>query len=377
MEQSSGHTKNKKWNLFVSGGYFDYQTFFITLLIIAFGTMMVYSSSGFAEVLYGYEKGYYMSRQLLFAFAGIVIMIGVSHVNYRFYEVAASAFMMIILPVLLLVALSGSDANGSTRWLAIGGVSIQPSEFAKPVIAIYMSMQCTRYKSYLNDLKKIARLCFWPLVAIVIIAIENLSTAIICFAIMGVILFVCLPDLKHLIAPAAVGVIGVIIAIVARGYRSGRISGWLNSDVADMPYQTKHSLYAIGSGGLFGKGLGESMQKLGFLPEAHTDMIFSIICEELGLFGALGVIALFVLLLINIRRIANNSSDRFGGLLATGILAHIATQSLINLAVATNTIPNTGVPLPFISYGGTALICLSIEMGIILGISRMAQPIKK
>ena len=204
-----------------------------------------------------------------------------------------------------------------------------------------------------------------------VVAIGNLSTAIIIFGIAFCMLFVANPKYKPFFVLAGIGVVGVVGLIALEGYRGNRVDAWLHPETAgDKGYQTMQGLYAIGSGKLFGKGLGESLQKLGNVPESQNDMIFTIICEELGLFGAVCVILLFVLLLWRMMVIANNAKDLYGALIVTGIMSHIAIQVILNIAVVTNTIPNTGVILPFISYGGTSIVFLMGEMGLALSVSK-------
>lgn len=207
-----------------------------------------------------------------------------------------------------------------------------------------------------------------PIVAVV--AYNNLSTAIIILGIAVCMLFVASPKYSHFVLMAvAVGVVGVVF-ISFEAYRMDRIKIWLNPEAYEKGYQTLQGLYAIGSGGLFGKGLGESMQKLGFIPEAQNDMIFSVICEELGLFGAVCVILLFLLMIWRFMIIANNASDLYGALVVVGIMAHLSIQVILNIAVVTNTIPNTGISLPFISYGGTSVLFLLAEMGLALSVAK-------
>jgi cell division protein FtsW len=209
----------------------------------------------------------------------------------------------------------------------------------------------------------------------VLIAVNNLSTAIIVMGIAIGMIFVASPKYMQFIVVGLTGVAGIVVFLLlpSAGYRSDRVQMWLHPENYTKGYQTLQGLYAIGSGGLFGKGLGNSMQKLGFVPEAPNDMIFSIICEELGLFGAVCVILLFLLLLWRFMVIANNARDLYGALLVTGILSHIAIQVVLNIAVVTNSIPNTGVTLPFISYGGTSVVFLMAEMGLALSVSRGIQ----
>ena len=210
---------------------------------------------------------------------------------------------------------------------------------------------------------------------------DNLSSAIIIFGIAGLMLFVASPDYKRFVIIGIIGAAGaaLIVFLIANagdtegmGFRSARILAWLDpgSDPSDKGFQTLQALYAIGSGGIFGKGLGQSMQKLGYLPEEQNDMIFAVICEELGLFGAIAVILIFILLIWRFMVIANNAPDLFGALLVVGVMGHIAIQVILNIAVVTNTIPNTGISLPFISYGGTSVLFLLIEMGLVMSVAR-------
>ena len=205
---------------------------------------------------------------------------------------------------------------------------------------------------------------------IVIVGIENLSTCIILLAIFFYYDFVATPLLVPFVVIGLIGVAGAGGLLLTQGYRMERITVWLDPAASEKGHQTIQGLYAIGSGGLFGKGLGQSMQKLGFLPEANNDMIFSVICEELGLFGALCVLALFFALIWRFMVIAVNAPDLYGSMIVVGVIAHIGIQVFINIAVATNTIPNTGIPLPFISYGGSSLVFMLLEMGLVLSVSR-------
>ena len=220
-----------------------------------------------------------------------------------------------------------------------------------------------------------------PICAMVWQITENLSSAIIIFGIAALMLFVSTPDYKRFILLALAGLAVCALAVFlivsadssdSLGVRGTRILAWLDPEAyaSGKGFQTLQALYAIGSGGILGKGLGQSMQKLGFLPEAQNDMIFSIICEELGLFGAISILIMFILLIWRFMVIANNAPDLFGALLVVGVMGHIAIQVILNVAVVTNTIPNTGISLPFISYGGSAVMFLLIEIGIVLSVGR-------
>lgn len=373
-ERKKSRTINNSF--WVKGGYLDYQVVFIMFVIVLFGIIMVYSSSSYKAVSYGLSSTYFAKRQAIFAIAGFVLMWIVSHINYRYLQ--RMSMLLIYLGIFLsgIVLVIGTATNGATRWIPIGPIQFQPSEIVKPAIIIYMAHVCVAQSRLLNTIPGIIKMCIWPVVSIVLIAKENLSTAIVCFAVMVIIMFVASPKFWNLVALGIAGVAAAAVAVVAVGYRGDRFDAWLHPETSENGFQTIQSLYAIGSGGLFGRGLGQSIQKMGFLPESHNDMIFSVICEELGLFGAIGVILLFVMLLVRFRYIANNSPDSFGGLLITGVLTHVAVQVIINVGVVTNTIPNTGVTLPFISYGGTSLVFMMIEVGMVLAVSRQMRPIE-
>ncbi len=376
MQTQSERKKRRTLNnsFWVKGGYLDYQVVFIMFVIVLFGIIMVYSSSSYKAVTYGLSSTYFAKRQAIFAVVGFVGMWVVSHINYHYFQKMSMLLIYIGIFLSGIVLVIGTATNGATRWIPIGPIQFQPSEIVKPAIIIYMAHICVAQSRLLNTIPGIIKMCIWPVISIVLIAKENLSTAIVCFAVMVIIMFVASPKFWNLVLLGVIGIAAAAVAVVAVGYRGDRFDAWLHPETSENGFQTIQSLYAIGSGGLFGRGLGQSIQKMGFLPESHNDMIFSVICEELGLFGAIGVILLFVILLLRFRYIANNSPDSFGGLLVTGVLTHVAVQVIINIGVVTNTIPNTGVTLPFISYGGTSLVFMMLEVGIVLGVSRQMRP---
>jgi cell division protein FtsW len=232
-------------------------------------------------------------------------------------------------------------------------------------------MVLEKIRGKMADFKTLVKIMVMIMPLIIVVALNNLSTALIIFGIAVCMLFVASPKYAQFFIVGGAGAAFAVFFIVFAGYRGDRITAWLDPENAgDAGYQTMQGLYAIGSGKLFGKGLGQSLQKLGNVPEAQNDMIFSIICEELGLFGAVSVILLFVLLLWRMMVIANNAKDLYGSLIVVGIMSHIAIQAILNIGVVTATIPNTGVILPFISYGGTSLVFLMAEMGLALNVSK-------
>ena len=366
-------TKRRKSKFFIGSGYLDYQSVFLILTLLMFGLVMVYSSSSYRATMNGLESTYYFKRQLMAIALGLFAMWAVSHVNYRKLAPFSKIFLMVSTALVLYTKFFGVNVNGSSRWIKIGPIQFQPSEIAKIAIIVYVSHVCVVYSRNLSSLPELIKLIILPAACAVVIAIENLSSAIICILILGAIIYVACPNFRNILVLMIAGVVFVYIFIAFVGYRGDRIEAWKNPETSENGFQTMQSLYAIGSGGLFGRGLGNSIQKMGFLPESHNDMIFSVICEELGIVGAFGVIILFIMLLINFKRIADNSPDSFGGFIVTGVMTHIAVQTLVNIAVVTNSIPNTGVTLPFVSYGGTSIAILLAEMGLVLSVSRQTK----
>lgn len=365
--------------------FFDYTLLFIVLFLLGFGMIMVYSTSSYEASLSAklkYDEAYYLKHQAFAAVVGLAAMIVVANIPYHFWERFAvlGYFVSAILIALVLTPL-GIEANGARRWLNLG-LSVQPAEIAKLCMILFLA-------SFICKMGKGIRTGrgFWlvlmipvPICLMVWKITNNMSSAIIIFGIALLMLFVASPDYKRFVLMGAAGVAAVaaLVFVIIQmehsdlGFRGGRILAWLNPEAyaSGTGFQTLQALYAIGSGGIFGKGLGQSMQKLGFLPEAQNDMIFSIICEELGLFGGIAVILLFVLLIWRFMVIANNASDLFGALLVVGVMGHIAIQVILNIAVVTNTIPNTGISLPFISYGGSSVMFLLIEIGLVLSVAK-------
>lgn len=363
--------------LFVKSDFVDYSLLFIILFLVAFGLVMVYSTSSYTAELKTGSAFFYLKRQGGFAVIGIVAMIVVSRFDYHWWKNWSLFMMYGILGLLVLVLIVGSASNGAVRWIKIGPIQFQPSEAAKIAIILFTAHMATIKAARIGDLKIMAKVLMLPIIAIALIAKENLSTAIICSAIALMIVFITSPKVKQFIIIGLIVVALMGIFLLIASYRLERLKIWRHPEEYEKGYQTLQSLYAIGSGGIFGKGLGQSIQKLGFIPESHNDMIFSVVCEELGLFGAACVIAIFVLLIWRCVMIAMSAPDLYGALIVVGVITHIAVQVIVNIAVVTNTFPPTGVPLPFISYGGTALFCLLIEMGLVLSVSRQIRIAKE
>lgn len=366
-------SKNKFW---ATKGYLDYTTIFLLFVMLAFGVLMVYSASSYRATMDGLPSTYFATRQIAIGGGSFIIMLILSCFNYQKFrgKIAQTIIMIGMLTAASIALFIGISSNGSKRWIEIAGIRVQPPEFVKTLIILYIPNVCVRKPYALDDWKEMFYATLPCLASIGLIAKENLSTAVVCFAIMFIIMFVAAPRVNKLLALGAGGVAAALLFITTVGYRSDRIDAFFHPETSEHGYQTMQSLYAIGSGGLFGKGLGESIQKMGYLPEPHNDMIFAVICEELGLFGALCVIALFGALLFQLRFIANHARDRYGALIIVGVLTHIAVQMIVNIGVVTNLVPNTGVTLPFISYGGSSLLFLFVEMSVVLAISRQMIP---
>ncbi len=369
MGRRRNRTKQKKTK------YCDYSLFFLIIFLLGFGLVMLYSASAYSANNTHNDPFRYLRRQGAAAALGCAAMLVISRIDYHIWiHFGNLAYMLSFgLSALVLIPGIGSEAKGSSRWLQVGPVNFQPSELAKLAMILFLSGLVCRIPRQIGKFSNLIKVMMMILPIFVIVAYENLSTGIIIMGIAIVITFVASPKIAQFVAMVSVGLVGGgVTFIMAKGYRMKRIDAWLHPEEypSETAFQTIQGLYAIGSGGLFGKGLGQSMQKLGFVPEAQNDMIFSIICEELGLFGAICVILLFLLMIWRLMVIANNAADLYGALIVSGIMAHVAIQVILNIAVVTNTIPNTGITLPFISYGGTSTSFLLAEMGLALSVSR-------
>lgn len=355
--------------------YFDYNLLFIIIFLLCFGLVMLYSASSYTSANKYGDSAHYLKLQLRNIVVGLIPMLFFASVDYRQWRKFGSfAYLFsFLLCVLVMIPIPGltRSSHGQSRWLNLGPFSFQPSELAKLAVIIFLAMLIEKIPKKLDKFTSILKVGLLLIPLFGVVAYSNLSTAVIIFGIAVCMLFVASPKYAQFILVGIVGVALVFAFIALARYRSTRVDAWLHPETAgDAGLQTLMGLYAIGSGKLFGKGLGQSLQKMGNVPEVQNDMIFSIICEELGLFGAVCVILLFILLLWRMMVIANNARDLYGALLVTGVMSHIAIQVILNIAVVTNTIPNTGVILPFISYGGTSLVFLMAEMGLVFSVSR-------
>lgn len=354
----------------------DYVILFLVLFLVGFGLVMIYSTSSYKAGLYHQSSGYWLIKQARVAAIGVVLMLIITRIDYHIWNSRDILFYIYYggtAALLIFTLLFALAKKGSKRWIGFGGLSFQPSEMAKValilILAIYLSDHIRQLQTWKGIFTAFAMVA--PLV--ILVGVENLSTGVILLGITVVMIFVSTPLYKPFGLLAGIAGVGIGILLMAASYRVERFKTWFHPESSSKGMQTMQGLYAIGSGGLFGKGLGQSMQKMGFLPETHNDMIFSIICEELGLFGAICIILIYLILLWRFLTVAMRAPDLFGSFIVVGAIAHIGIQVFINIGVVTNTLPNTGVPLPFISYGGTSMIFLLVEMGLVLSVSRYTR----
>ena len=368
-----------------NGQYYDYNLLACVVLLTCFRLIMLYSTSAYdAQVEYGSDT-YFLFRQALFSVGGLAAIFVFSMIDYHFYARYAGYFYLFSNLLLLVTKFIGHEVNGAKRWIKIGPIQFQSAEPAKLAIILFLSVLIVQFGKKLKGFKAPAVLFAFGALTFLLTwkFTENLSTAIIILGITCALIFVAHPKTAPFVLTAGiglpvgiVGVRGYVSSLGASGnFRFNRVLAWIDPEKYSDGggYQVLQGLYAIGSGGLFGKGLGNSTQKIQSIPEAQNDMIFSIICEELGLFGAVLLTILFVFLLYRLMFIAQNAPDLLGSLIVTGIFAHIALQVILNIAVVLNVIPTTGVTLPFISYGGTSILFLMTEMGIALNVSRQIR----
>lgn len=352
---------------------------FLLLIIIVLCTgliMLLSASAPTANTKFG-NSYYFFARQLGFAAAGFGVMLIIARIDYRLYKPFAKIFMIIcvILLTLVLIPHVGVEHNGARRWLDTG-FEWQPSEIMKLAIAMFYASMTEDTKPDLRNIKNTAPYFAWLGVTAMLLMLEtHLSGTIIICGIAVTILIVAGMRVRYFAGAAAVGAPLGLLLLRSDSVRWARVMNFIDpfKDTQSVGYQVVQGLYAVATGGFFGLGLGQSVQKYSYLPEPYNDFIFAIICEELGLFGAFAVMLLFAGIIVRGAKIAAEAPDTFGSLLVTGIMAQVAIQTVLNIAVATSTVPNTGVALPFFSYGGTSLFVLLAEMGIVLSVSRYSR----
>jgi len=354
----------------------DFILFFSVLALLGLGVVMVYSSSAVSAQVNYSDSFYFLKRQLVWALLGILAMLFTMNIDYHVWRKLAKPILYttLLLLVLVLIPGLGKVVNGARRWLGFGSLYLQPSEIAKLSMVLFSADSLARNQSKLvSFVKGLAPQLFMLLLVFALILKEpDLGTALAIGGTIFVLLFTAGAEISHLAYLGSAGVMGIIAAIILEPYRLKRLLAFSDpwSDPLDTGYHIIQSLYAIGSGGMFGVGLGRSREKFLYLPEPHTDFIFAILGEELGFIGTAVVIILFFLFAWRGLKAAIGAPDIFGSVLATGLTTMIIVQALMNIAVVTASMPVTGIPLPFISFGGSALIFMLAGVGILLNISR-------
>ena len=377
----------------------DFVLLAMIIMIVAFGVVMVYSASFYYSANKGWSPIFFARKQLMLGLFGIVVMLGITY-KFDYHICTNRTLVRLFYWISLLMAASvkfiGVEANGAKRWIEIGPIQIQPSEFLKLAVVLMVTSYIIRNRSTIHRLR--TRLIAWMIVGVPALVVtilgSNLSSGIVILGIGAFIIFVSSPKIWYYFGIAILGfllIIGVrqlaihtpkgedpnipIVNKILSGYRLDRVRAWIDpfSDPQDDGYQAIQALYAVGSGGLFGKGLAKGVQKMGFLPEPYNDIIFAVICEELGLVGALLLMLAYAIVVMRGMVIAMRAPDYSGAFIALGVTGMVGMQAIINVAVNTNTIPTTGMQLPLVSYGGTALVVLLATLGLLLNISRYSS----
>ena len=354
----------------------DYIIFYSVLALLGLGIVMVYSASAVSANVNFNDSYYFLKRQVIWAVFGLIAMIFTMNFDYHLWRNLAKPIILITIVLLILVLIPGMGkvVNGARRWLGSGFLYIQPSEVAKLSMVLFTAYYLANYQNKIQSFVKgvVPLLGMLAIIFGLILKEPDLGTALSIAGTVFVLLFVSGARIWHLSSLTAVGAMGIIVAILAEPYRLKRLIAFNDpwADPLDSGYHIIQSLYAIGSGGIFGVGLGRSREKFLYLPEPHTDFIFSILGEELGLIGTTTILVLFFLFAWRGFRISMSAPDVYGSILASGITTMILVQALMNIAVVTASMPVTGIPLPFLSFGGSALIFTMAGVGILLNISK-------
>ena len=379
MDAAHSAGKARKKRIRAERNGIDLTFLFLVLILLSIGLIWMFSASYAYSYYETGDSFYYIKRQLLFAVVGVVMMLAIANIDYHilhrfaFLIYAGTLFLLVV----VLIVPTREDAK---RWINLGFTTFQPSELAKfAIVLIFAHLISVNYERMKNP-----RYGVWPFlvllgVVVMLMLLEpHLSGTILIVSIGVVMMFVGGTDLKWFMLGGVLIGVAIVAAVLIPGvvpYAMDRLQYWIDpwSDPQNKGFQTIQSLYAIGSGGLMGVGIGNSRQKHLYLPEPHNDFVFSVVCEELGFIGATLIILLFVLLIWRGYVVAMRCRDRFGSMLAVGLTTQVGVQTVLNIAVVSNTIPNTGISLPFFSYGGTALVMLLCEMGVILSVSRQTN----
>lgn len=386
-ERRASSKKNRRrinFSLVNIGKGIDMPFVLLILVLLAIGITMMFSASYPVAFYQNDDSYYYLKRQLIFAVIGLAVMLAVSFLDYHYYHRFAAVILGLSYFALILVLVLPAQAGGVHRWIGLGAFGIQASEISKFAIILFMAHWGSRYYDRMDTLKYgvLPGAAVFASTAALLLLEPHYSCIVIIAMLTVIMMFVSGIKLKWLAIGAALLAI-VILLLWVTGmltYAMERMDGWgqalsedLDRDMWNSTWQTRNSLYAIGSGGLFGLGLGQSRQKYLYLPEPQNDFIFAIVCEELGLVGAVAILLIFALLVWRGVVISLRARDRFGKLLGIGLISHIGLQVILNILVITDWLPNTGISLPFFSYGGSSLLTLMFEMGVILSVSRTSN----
>ena len=365
-------------------GPVDYYFLFIVIALCLFGAVMAFSASSVYAAQYHDDPAYYVKRHIIYLVLAAAVttpfVLKARPWFWRFFGVASYAGSVVLL--LLVLIIGSSYGSGATRWIQLGPISVQPSEIAKMAVILCIALIMSKYERQIQNRQKFGGQfrygVLYPMIVFgficALVMLEHHLSGIIIIGLMGLVtMYIGGTDKKWFLWLFAIGGTAVVLVLLVSDYAMLRVTTWLNIENVDplgSAWQTLQGLNAIGSGGFFGRGLGNSQQKYGYVSQPQNDFIFTIVCEELGFIGALAVVLLFGLLVWRGFRIAAKAPDKFTSIVVYGLIAKIALQAILNIAVVTNSIPNTGIALPFFSSGGTSLILQIFEMGIILSISR-------
>lgn len=370
--------------IFIIGGRFDMPFLILVLSLLGIGLIVLFSASHASAYYYEGNSYYYIWRQLAFAIAGVVFMLAASFVNYHFIRHFAR-FLYLLSLVLMAACYLFDPYQGARRWIYLGFTNFQPSEIAKFALILLYAHLIDKYKDKMGDFKigTMWFICLYLGIAAILLPQPHLSATILIGIIAVTMMLVGGSRFRYLFfLGMGAFVFGLIVLVVFQDFLAEyfshvvvRLTYWLDPFSTNDPgsYQTRQSLLAIGSGGLWGVGLGDSRQKHMYLPEVRNDFVFAIACEELGFIGATAIIVLFAMMVWRGYTIAMRARDRFGTMLVVGIITQVGVQAFLNIAVVTNLVPNTGISLPFFSYGGTALLIMMAEIGVVLGVSRQSR----
>ncbi len=356
---------------------FDFLLFMTVLILLSLGTIMVFSAGAPHANNNMNDTYYFIKKQLLYLPLAFLAMFVTMNIDYRKLGKWSPVFLIGSIALLALVPVIGTELNGAKRWIFIGPINFQPSETAKLAVILFFSYSLSKRKNGLESFFKglLPYLLLLGVYGGLLLIEPHLSGTIIIFGVACIILFTAGSKIRHFMILSVPAIAGLIALIIFFPYRRDRLISFLNpfADPSGDGYQVVQSLYAIGSGGLFGRGLGKSMQKFLYIPEPYNDFIFAILAEEMGFIGVVAVLLLFLVFIWRGIKISINAPDVFGSLVAVGITSLVAIQVIINVAVVTSSMPVTGMPLPLFSHGGTSLIFLMAGIGILLNISRYSN----